>query len=108
MSGINRKTEEKENGAKVGVFLCTCGGKISSKVDLAALEKIVSEYPVVNYVETVPYPCLGPGLDTINQRIIEKGLNRIVVSGCEYRIMLQKFEKALEAGGIEKGEIDIV
>ncbi|MFH1489188.1 MAG: hydrogenase iron-sulfur subunit, partial [Pseudomonadota bacterium] len=46
--------------------------------------------------------------DTINQRIIEKGLNRIVVSGCEYRIMLQKFEKALEAGGIEKGEIDIV
>jgi coenzyme F420-reducing hydrogenase delta subunit/ferredoxin len=77
-------------------------------VDLKALEKQVAHNGMISHVEIIPYPCLGPGLDIIKERIQEKGLNRVIVSGCEYRIMLQKFEKELESSGLEKGEIDIV
>ncbi len=99
---------DNRNEARIGVFLCTCGGKISSKIDLKALEKELAENPMIFHSETIPFPCLEPGLDIVRERISEKGLNRIVVAGCEYRIMLQKFEKELEDAGLEKGEIDIV
>lgn len=96
------------NGSRVGVFLCTCGGKISSKIDLTALQKQLTDNHEISHVEIIPYPCLGPGLDKLKDRIREKNLNRLVVAGCEYRIMLQKFEQELESSGLEKGEIDLV
>jgi len=108
MSNIDKNNADNSNGARVGVFLCTCGGKISSKVDLETLEKMVRRNSMVHHVKTIAYPCLEPGLDIVKERISQKGINRVVVSGCEYRIMLQKFEKELETAGLERGEIDIV
>jgi heterodisulfide reductase subunit A-like polyferredoxin/coenzyme F420-reducing hydrogenase delta subunit len=98
----------KGNSSKIGVFLCTCGGKISNKVDLDLLENRLTHHDLIDHVETLPYPCLKPGLDEVKERISQKGLNRLVIAGCEYRIMIQKFEKELESFGLEKGEIDVV
>ena len=108
MANKKSNLEVMGNGARVGVFLCTCGGKISSKLDLKALEKQLTDNSMISHVETIPYPCLAPGLDVVKEKIASKGLNRLVISGCEYRIMLQKFEKELELSGLEKGEVDIV
>jgi heterodisulfide reductase subunit A len=108
MVNMQQKIEKRDNGSRIGVFLCTCGGKISSKVDLEALESQIANNPMISHVETIPYPCLEPGLDTMKERISQKGLNRLIVAGCEYRIMLQRLEKELDPSGLEKGEIDIV
>ena len=107
---VNKKSNTKAigNSARVGVFLCTCGGKIGDKVDLKSLEKQIADNSMVTHVEMIPYPCLAPGLDVVKERVASKGLNRVVISGCEYRVMLQKFEKELEKTGLEKGEADIV
>jgi len=100
--------DKKANGTRIGVFLCECGGKINTRVDLQALEQRVRENDPVSHVETLPYPCLNPGLCRIRAAIAEMGLNRVVVAGCENRIMLKKFEERLEEASIEKGEIDMV
>ena len=97
-----------KNGARFGVFLCQCGGKISSKVDLGALKALVAEDPDVAYVDTLPFPCLAPGLGAIREKVAENGLNRLVVAGCEYRLMLKKFENELLDMGLEEGQVDMV
>ena len=108
MARNNQKKIKMDDSPRVGVFLCTCGGKISDKVDLKALEKILADDGIAGHVDIMPYPCQGPGLDLLKERVSKKGLNRIVVAGCEYRIMLHKFEKELEPLGIEEGQIDVV
>lgn len=94
--------------ARIGVFVCECGGKISSRVDLAALQKGVNENTKVAYTETLPFPCLSPGLTRMKEAVVKNRLNRLVVAGCEKRIMLKKLSVHLEEVGFEKGEIDMV
>ncbi|MBN1847691.1 MAG: hydrogenase iron-sulfur subunit [Deltaproteobacteria bacterium] len=108
MSNKRKSISIVGKGAKVGVFLCTCGGRVSSKIDLKELEKQIADNSMVSHVEVIPYPCLAPGLDIVKDRIASKGLNRVVIAGCEYRIMLKKIEKELEASSMEKGEMDVV
>lgn len=98
----------QDNASRVGVFLCACGGKISDRIDLDHLKGICEKNEMIHCVETIPYPCLGPGMDIVKETITKNGLNRIIIAGCEYRIMLSKFEKELDSFGIDKGAVDIV
>ncbi|MGM0403629.1 MAG: hydrogenase iron-sulfur subunit, partial [Thermodesulfobacteriota bacterium] len=89
------------NNAKIGIFLCKCGQKIEPLVDLPALKKSVAGVDGVACCDILPYPCLEPGLNAINLKIQELGLNRIIVAGCESRLMLKKFEQKMEANGLQ-------
>ncbi len=60
------------------------------------------------HVEVLPFSCLRPGLDRIKEVVGEKGLNRLIVAGCESRILHKKFEQALEALGMAETQIDMV
>jgi coenzyme F420-reducing hydrogenase delta subunit/ferredoxin len=93
---------------KTGVFLCKCGQKIEPFVDLSILKNNMTHQDGVECCDILPYPCLEPGLKHIIHNIREKGLNRLIVAGCESRLMLKKFETQLEAEGLKKGQIDIV
>lgn len=104
---IQKKTAASKR-PKVGVYLCTCGGKISDNVDTAILKEKCESSDMVNFVEEIPFPCLNPGMEVMKESISRHKINRIVVAGCEYRIMLKKFEKEFEALGIDSGAIDVV
>lgn len=108
MSKKNKNNLLNNNSPKVGVFLCTCGGKISSHVDLTALKEQLLNNPLITHCEIIPFTCTGPGLDEIRKAITQNKLDRIVVAGCEYRVMLKKFEKALDDLDIQKGQIDMI
>jgi heterodisulfide reductase subunit A len=95
------------NGTRCGVFLCQCGPKIAPKVDLPALEQMIREQLSPSHVETIPFPCLAPGLEEVKKAIQEKQLNRVLVAGCEPRIMLKKFQRDLRAEGFEEEQIDM-
>ena len=99
---------ETNDSPRVGVYLCTCGGKISDNVDIDILKDKCGKSEMVEFVETIPFPCLNPGLDVMKESISSNDLNRVVVAGCEYRIMLKKFEKELEDLGIDPGAVDVV
>ena len=93
---------------KTGVFLCECGQRIAPLVDLASLQKSLKDDPSVSHVEINPYPCLAPGLDNLKKAVTEHGLTRVVVAGCEARILLKKLETALAEVGLEEGQTDMV
>ncbi|MEW5724909.1 MAG: hydrogenase iron-sulfur subunit [Thermodesulfobacteriota bacterium] len=99
---------ETRNTARTGVFLCRCGGKIETKVDLEALENLVRKDPLVAFVGVLPFPCQAPGLEVMAETITAQGLDRLIVAGCEARVMLKKLERELEPCGLEQGQIEVV
>ena len=106
---MNPKLAEKESepAPKLGVFLCECGTRIAPRVDTIVLAQLLDESGVA-HVETLPFSCLRPGLDRIKEVVEEKGLNRLIVAGCESRILHKRFEQALEALGMGESQIDLV
>lgn len=96
------------NENKVGVFLCDCGQRIAPLVDLEALKAKLAAEPGLAYVAREPYSCLAPGLEGVKRAVREQGLDRVVVAGCEARLMLKKFEEQLLETGLEQGQIDMV
>jgi len=93
---------------KTGVFLCKCGHKIDHFVDLSMIKENLAHQEEVECCDILPYPCLEPGLKHIANIIKERELNRLVIAGCESRLMLKKFETFLESDGLKKGQIDMV
>ena len=93
---------------RLGVFLCECGDRIAPKVDHAVLAQLLQDAPGIAHVETLPFSCLRPGLERIQEIVAAKGLNRLIVAGCESRILHKKFEQALEALGLAETQIDMV
>lgn len=94
--------------AKTGVFLCKCGEKIEPLVNLKTLEQLVGQDADVAHCETLAYPCLKPGTERITQVAADQQLNRVIVAGCEGRLMLNKLEKELRPLELLKGQIDMV
>lgn len=93
---------------RLGIFLCECGAEIAPRVDLGFLAKLAAGSPDVGHVEIVPFSCQSPGLARIQEVVGKKGLNRLIVAGCESRLLHKKFEQALEAQGLAEGQIDLI
>lgn len=93
---------------KTGVFLCQCGDKIAAQVDLDLLASQVSDDNLVSHCQVLPFACLQPGLDLIAQTVAKKKLNRLVIGGCEGRLLLKKMETGLASLELLKGQIDMV
>jgi heterodisulfide reductase subunit A-like polyferredoxin/coenzyme F420-reducing hydrogenase delta subunit len=94
--------------ARIGVFLCRCEEKIDDKVDLTALLQHVKMDPMITHAETLPFPCMAPGLEAIEKAVESNSLDRVLIAGCEPRILLKKFEDRLVGLGLEKGQVDMV
>lgn len=94
--------------SKTGVYLCKCGQKIDPFIELSVIRDNLVKDSDVCCCEILPYPCLEPGMEKIISDIKNNGVNRLVVAGCESRLMLKKFESRLESEGLKKGQIDIV
>jgi heterodisulfide reductase subunit A len=96
------------NQANIGVFLCQCGDQIKPLIDLDTLNKEIQHQDQVAHCEIFPFPCMKPGIEHISQKAAQKGLNRIIIAGCEGRLMVKKFEKELQLLDLHKEQIDMV
>jgi heterodisulfide reductase subunit A len=92
---------------QIGVFLCECGGKISSRVDLPLVAELLKEEPRA-HLAILPYPCLAPGLTAMKSAIQAKKLDRLLIGGCSSRVMKKRFPEALAPMGIEMHQIDFI
>jgi coenzyme F420-reducing hydrogenase delta subunit/ferredoxin len=93
--------------SQIGVFLCECGGKISSRIDLPLVGELLKDEPQA-HLATYPYPCLAPGLAAIKADIEAKGLNRLLIGGCSSRIMKKRFATELAPAGIERYQVEMI
>ncbi|RLI46377.1 disulfide reductase [Candidatus Bathyarchaeota archaeon] len=93
--------------AKVGVYICHCGGNISDTVDVEKVKEAAAKFKGVEVAETYEYMCSDPGQEMIIKGIKEHGLNRIVVASCSPRMHLETFRQTLESAGLNAYFLDM-
>ena len=87
-------------GVAVGVFLCECGGNISSTVDLVAVRKAVSSLPGVVLVKVQRFLCSQPGLASIQRAVKKRKLGAVVVASCSPLMHERTFQRAVAQAGL--------
>ena len=97
-----------ENNKKIGIFLCQCDGRVDPWVDLKSLQELLQKNPRIARVEILPMSCTTPGLSRVKAAVSEHGLDRLVIAGCESRILLRKFNQEFLGTNIQEGQIDMV
>ncbi len=81
MSETPNKPAEDEK-AKIGVYICHCGGNISDHVDVEKVAEAVRNIPGVEVSHTNMFMCSDPGQELIQEDIKKNGINRVVVASC--------------------------
>jgi heterodisulfide reductase subunit A len=94
--------------ARIGVFICHCGGNISDTVDVAKVREAAKSFENVGVAETFEYVCSNPGQEMIKKAIQENKLNRIVVASCSPRMHLDTFRQAVKSAGLNPYLLEMV
>ncbi len=67
---------------RLGVFLCNCGGSISSVIDFNAVSRKLSDIPGVTCTLEIAQACTEAGAKQIAERVAEWRLGRVVLAAC--------------------------
>jgi heterodisulfide reductase subunit A len=84
----------------VGVFICSCHGTFSERMDLEALRAEAAALPGVGHAEVVEGCCTPPTMKATAERIKESGVNRVVLAVCTPLQKLLKYRKTAMMGGL--------
>lgn len=98
-------TDEKikcghDSDARVGVFVCHCGGNISNTVDVEKVVAAAQEMPNVAFAQRNMFMCSDPGQDLIIENIKKGIINRVVVAACAPSLHEITFRNALLRAGL--------
>lgn len=84
---------------RVGVFVCHCGTNIGGVVNVPAVVDYSRTLPSVVYAENNLYTCSNDTQELIKEKIVEHGLNRVVVASCTPRTHEPLFRNTLREAG---------
>ena len=96
----NLKTTGNSKEAKVGVYVCHCGGNISNTVDVEKVVSAALEMPGVVIAQRNMFMCSDPGQDLIIEDIKNGKINRLVVAACAPSLHEITFRNALLRAGM--------
>ncbi|MDT8304317.1 MAG: FAD-dependent oxidoreductase [Anaerolineae bacterium] len=101
--------ERDTNGEppRIGVFGCTCGGTMPV-LDMPWLADEAGHLPDVARAELVKFACFPKGVQHIQARIQDEGLNRVVVAGCSNRTHDALFQRAVRQVGLNPYLLELV
>jgi heterodisulfide reductase subunit A-like polyferredoxin len=91
---------EPADEPRIGVFICSCGSNIAGVVDVADVTEYARGLPNVVHAENTMYTCSADSLKLIQERIAEKGLNRVIVSSCTPRTHEPIFRDTIREAGL--------
>jgi heterodisulfide reductase subunit A len=86
--------------ARVGVYVCHCGGNISNTVDVEKVVAASLEMPGVAFAQRNMFMCSDPGQDLIIENIKNGSINRVVVAACAPSLHETTFRNALLRAGL--------
>jgi heterodisulfide reductase subunit A-like polyferredoxin len=89
-----------EERPRVGVFICHCGINIGAVVDVPDVVEYAASLPDVAYAERNLYTCSQDTQERIRERILEHGLNRVVVASCTPRTHEPLFQETIRGAGL--------
>ncbi|NHI90941.1 MAG: CoB--CoM heterodisulfide reductase iron-sulfur subunit A family protein [Candidatus Lokiarchaeota archaeon] len=97
-----KSIEDNNYTPRIGVFICHCGGIISSVVDIKKVVEEIKKIPNVEFVTNYLFMCSSPGQDLIKEHITQNNLNRIVVASCTPLVHEKTFRDACEEVGLSR------
>jgi heterodisulfide reductase subunit A-like polyferredoxin len=89
-----------EEEPRVGVFVCHCGINIGGIVNVPEVVAYVETLPGVAYVERNLYTCSQDTQEKIRAKVLELGLNRVVVASCTPRTHEPLFQDTIRQAGL--------
>lgn len=92
---------------RIGVFICDCGLDIGGVVNVPKLVDFAASLPNVAFAEAIGHGCSKESLGVIQQRIEDKGLNRVVFGACSPRTHEMLFQDTLRKAGLNKYLMEI-
>ncbi|MBN2126481.1 MAG: CoB--CoM heterodisulfide reductase iron-sulfur subunit A family protein, partial [Deltaproteobacteria bacterium] len=92
---------------KIGVFVCDCGYNIGGVVEVDRIVEYARKLPQVAVAEGVGHGCSRESLDHIQETILEKGLNRVVIGGCSPRTHETLFQDTVRKAGLNRYLVEI-
>lgn len=91
------ETEGKE--AKVGVYICYCGGNISDHVDVEKVRERMERVPGVAVARTNMFMCSDPGQELIMEDLKTGAIDSVVVASCAPSLHETTFRAAIARAG---------
>ncbi|HSR48387.1 MAG TPA: FAD-dependent oxidoreductase [Anaerolineales bacterium] len=91
-----------EETPRVGVFVCHCGSNIAGFLDVEAVAADATRLPGVVHADHLLYACSQDSTSTIQQRIAEHNLNRVVVASCTPLTHGPLFQDCLRQAGLNE------
>jgi heterodisulfide reductase subunit A-like polyferredoxin len=85
---------------RVGVFVCHCGINIGGIVDVPDVVEFTKSLPNVVYAERNLYTCSQDTQEKITAKVLEHGLNRVVVASCTPRTHEPLFQDTIRQAGL--------
>jgi heterodisulfide reductase subunit A2 len=87
-------------GARVGVYVCHCGGNISDVVDVDAVARQAEELDGVVVARHLMFMCSDEGQNAILEDMAKLNLDRVVVAACTPKLHEATFRRAVIRGGL--------
>ncbi len=85
--------------ARIGVYICHCGGNISDHVDVEAVRERMEKMPGVTVSRTNMFMCSDPGQESIMEDLKSGLVNRVVVASCAPSLHETTFRAAIARAG---------
>jgi len=85
---------------RTGVFICSCFGTFSDKMDLESLANRVKNFPHVAHAEIINGCCTPSSIQETAAKIKESGVNRVVLAVCTPTQKMMKFRKTVMMAGL--------
>ncbi len=89
-----------EEEPRIGVFVCHCGINIGGVVNVPDVVEFASQLPGVAYAECNLYTCSQDTQEKITAKVLEQGLNRVVVASCTPRTHEPLFQDTIRQAGL--------
>lgn len=91
-----------QEAPRIGVFVCHCGANISRVVGVPSTVDYALSLPGVVYAQEQLFSCATNSAREITDRVLEKGLNRVVIAACSPRTLEPLFRDTLREAGLNQ------
>ena len=89
-----------EEGKKIGVYICHCGGNISDYVDVDKVRETVEKELGVTVAKTSLFTCSDASQQEMRKDIEEQSLDGMVVASCSPKLHLMTFRNVAKRSGM--------
>ena len=93
---------------RIGIFLCTCDGKIREQVQVDALPYVMRANQNITLVEPMLHACLPDGVGALQNAIRAHHLDRVVMAACPARFQEEKLREACMDAGVNPNHFALV